>query len=294
MHRQGNRELAVFACLANAPSRGRPRRQQAAVKNDPVPPTPSYERRRADHPGLELERLKHEIALRDDILALAAHELRNPLHALSLHLSLARASAQGGNATDAAERIRRAEVTLKRYSERVTVLMELLASPGATFALARRRIDVPALVVTLVDSLEQEARSRDITVRVEWDAARFDALRTVDPVAFEQVVDNLLLNAFKHSGATEVAIRLVPGERCWSVQVEDDGGGIALVDQRTIFEKFAVAAHSSRGAGTGLGLWIVTRLVQAMGGDITLDSTPGKGSAFTVRIPEGDDMGTIR
>ncbi len=234
------------------------------------------------------------MALRDDILALAAHELRNPLHALSLHLALARTTAQGGSVAEAAARIRRAELTLKRYSERVTVLMELLASPGATFPLARRRIDVPALVAALVDSLEQEARSRGIAVRVVCDDPAFEPMRTVDPVAFEQVVDNLLLNAFKHSRASVVTIRLSGDERTWSVGVEDNGAGIALVDQRTIFEKFAVATHSSRGAGTGLGLWIVTQLVQAMGGAITLASTPGNGCAFTVRIPEGNDMGNLR
>ena len=262
------------------------------MKPDPSPPLPPHERRRTDVP--ELERLKHEIALRDDILALAAHELRNPLHALQLHLALARATAQGGNALEAAERIGRAELTLKRYSERVTVLMELLASPGATFPLARRRIDVPALVAALVDSLEQEARSRGITVRIACDEASFGPLRAVDPVAFEQILDNLLLNAFKHSSARDVTIRLSADAGWWSLQVEDNGGGIALADQQTIFEKFAVATHSSRGAGTGLGLWIVTRLVQAMGAEITLASTPGHGSTFTVRIPEGDDMDTNR
>ena len=271
-----------------------PSRQRVTVSHDPaLSPLPVHqERRRTD--AAELASLKREIALRDDILSLAAHELRNPLHALSLHLALARATAQGGNATEAAERIRRAELTLKRYSERVTVLMELLASPGATYPLARRRVDVPALLATLVDSLEQEARSRAIAVGIVGDDAAFGPLRAVDPVAFEQVVDNLLLNAFKHSGATEVTIRLAADERSWSVQVEDNGGGIALVDQPTIFEKFAVATHSSRGAGTGLGLWIVTRLVQAMGGEITLKSAPGKGCVFTVRIPEGDDMSTNR
>jgi two-component system OmpR family sensor kinase len=262
------------------------------VKPDHSLPQPTHERRRTDvH---ELERLKHEIALRDDILSLAAHELRNPLHALSLHLALARATAQGGNSTEAAERIRRAELTLKRYSERVTVLMELLASPGATFPLARRRIDVPALVAALVDSLEQEARSRAIVVRIAYDEAAFGPMRAVDPVAFEQILDNLLLNAFKHSGASDVTIRLSADADWWGLQVEDNGTGIALVDQQTIFEKFAVATHSSRGAGTGLGLWIVTRLVQAMGAEITLASTPGHGCAFTVRIPEGDDMDTNR
>jgi two-component system OmpR family sensor kinase len=250
------------------------------------------ERRHADH--AELERLKREIALRDDILSLAAHELRNPLHALSLHLALARATAQAGNAGDAADRVRRAELTLKRYSERVTVLMELLASPGVTYPLAPRPVDVRALVETLVDSLEQEARSRGITVGIDCDEAAFGPLHAVDPIALEQVVDNLLLNAFKHSGASAVTIRLLHAEHAWCVQVEDNGGGIALEDQRTIFEKFAVAAHSSRGSGTGLGLWIVTRLVQAMDGEITLASAPGNGCVFTVRIPHGDDMSTNR
>ncbi|MFL6700331.1 MAG: sensor histidine kinase [Vitreoscilla sp.] len=263
------------------------------MTNDPLLTTPpQHERRHTD--ATELARLKREITLRDDVLALAAHELRNPLHALSLHLALARANAQAGNAEEAAQRISRAELTLRRYSERVTVLMELLASPGATYPLARRRIDVPSLIAGLVDSLEHEGRSRGIAVRIACDEASFGPMRAVDPVAFEQVVDNLLLNAFKHSSASEVTIRLSSTGRTWSVQVEDNGAGIALEDQKTIFEKFAVAAHSSRGAGTGLGLWIVARLVQAMDGEITLDSAPGTGSLFTVRIPEADDMSTHR
>ena len=275
-------------------SDARPSSQQATVTNDPLlPPQPiALDRRRTD--ASELERLRREIALRDDILSLAAHELRNPLHALSLHLALARATAQGGNAVEAAERIRRAESTLRRYSERVTVLMELLASPDAVYPLAARRVDVVALLATLVDGLEQEARSRGIAVAVVADDATFDRMRSIDPVAFEQVVDNLLLNAFKHSQATQVRIRLLPDDGSWSVRVEDNGGGVAPADQQTIFEKFAVAAHSSRGAGTGLGLWIVSRLVQAMGGEITLKSEPGQGCVFTVRIPEGDDMSTNR
>ncbi len=257
--------------------------------NDPQR-SPPHDRRRTD--SAELASLKREIALRDDILSLAAHELRNPLHALQLHLALARATAQAGNAAEAAERVRRAELTLKRYSERVTVLMELLASPGATYPLSRRPVDVPALLATLADSLEQEGRSRGITVDLR--TAGFDDPRELDPVAFEQVMDNLLLNAFKHSAASRVTIRLSSDADAWRVEVEDNGRGIALEDQQAIFEKFAVAAHSSRGAGTGLGLWIVTRLVQAMGGDITLSSAPGTGSVFTVRIPEADETRSKR
>lgn len=259
--------------------------------DESLPPAPR-DRRRSD--ASELESLRREIALRDDVLSVAAHELRNPLHALSLHLALARTTALAGNAAEAAERIRRAEQTLKRYSERVTVLMELVATPAATYRLEHQRIDVPALVAALIDSLAEEARSRQMSVQLVCDEAAFGPMRAVDSVALEQVVDNLLLNAFKHSGASQVRIRLSSGVQWWGLQVEDNGQGIAASDQQTIFEKFAVATHSARGAGTGLGLWIVSRLVQAMGGEISVDSVPEQGCAFTVRIPERDDLSTNR
>jgi signal transduction histidine kinase len=263
----------------------------AAVNDEPLPSAPPH-RRSSD--ASELEALRREIARRDDVLSVAAHELRNPLHALSLHLALARSTAQAGNAAEAAERIRRAEFTLRRYSERVTVLMELVATPAATYALDRQRIDVPALVAALVDSLAEEARSRGITVRVACDEPAFGPMRAVDAVALEQVLDNLLLNAFKHSGASDVTVRLSSGDRWWVLQVEDNGHGIAAADQETMFDKFAVATHSARGAGTGLGLWIVSRLVRSMGGQISVESIPEQGCAFTVRIPERDDMSTNR
>ena len=246
----------------------------------------------------ECAHLREEIAVRDDILSLAAHELRNPLHALALQLALARTMAQSGEREQAVERIHRAELTLRRYSERVTVLMELLASPGAVYPLAPRPVDVQALLATLVDSLEQEARSRAIAVTLD---AADAGIRSVDPVALEQVVDNLLLNAFKHSRATQVDVRVRAAAGGWTVEVVDNGGGIAPADQALIFEKFAVARHSTRGSGSGLGLWIASRLVHAMRGAITLDSAPGAGCAFAVRIPdhpsdlrERDDLSTAQ
>ena len=237
----------------------------------------------------ELARLRREMADRDDVLSIAAHELRNPLHALALHLALARATAQE---PEIVERIRRAEFTLRRYSERVTVLMGLLATPGAVYPLSPRPIDLAGLVGSLVDSLDQEARQRRIEVRVVVEPCAAGWVRDVDAVALEQAVDNLLLNAFKHSAATAIVLRLRAEAGAWVVQVEDNGRGIALEDQHEIFEKFGVASHSSRGAGTGLGLWIVARLVRAMRGAISLASRPGAGCTFTIRIPERNDMST--
>jgi signal transduction histidine kinase len=235
----------------------------------------------------ELARLRREIADRDDILSLAAHELRNPLHALALHLALARTTSRE---PEVADRIRRAESTLKRYSERVTVLMELLARPGAVYPLSPRPVDVGALLQALAESLEQDARSRRIELRVDVQPHPAGWLRRIDAVAFEQAIDNLVLNAFKHSAASVITIRLRAEAGAWVVEVEDNGRGIAPEDQVAIFEKFGVAAHSTRGSGTGLGLWIVARLVHAMPGEISLASTPGTGARFTIRIPDSNEM----
>jgi signal transduction histidine kinase len=271
---------------------------EALAVNDALPSAPRLTDPAGPGAGDECARLRREIATRDDILSLAAHELRNPLHALALQLALARTMAQSGEREQAVERIHRAELTLRRYSERVTVLMELLASPGATYPLAPRPVDVPALLETLVDSLEQEARSRGIAMTLDVAGV---GMRRVDPVALEQVIDNLLLNAFKHSGGTRIDLRVRGTAGAWTVEVVDNGGGIAPADQAQIFEKFAVARHSSRGTGTGLGLWIASQLVHAMRGAITLASAPGAGSVFAVRIPdhpsdlrERDDMSTAQ
>ena len=231
----------------------------------------------------ELGRLRRTLAQRDDILSIAAHELRNPLHAMALHLALARALAMQGPQPELAERLARAEQTLKRYSERVTVLMDLLTS-GAGYPLHPREIDVHALLRALADSLDQEAHSRGIVLDVHPSPG---CRATVDPLVLEQVVDNLVLNAFKHSGATLVGMgcRIEDGDCV--VAVQDNGRGIAAADRAHVFDKFAVATQRPRGAGNGLGLWIVDRLVRSHGGAITLREAPGGGCLFEARIPAG-------
>jgi two-component system OmpR family sensor kinase len=230
----------------------------------------------------ELARLRAELALRDDILSVAAHELRNPLHALSLHLALARTQAEAAGHAELAERVRRAELTLRRYTERVTVLMDLLGSSRDAYPLHPRTVDIAALLRALAESFEQEARSRDIALRVEAPAT---CMVTADPLLLEQVADNLVLNAFKHSGATLVTLRCRRARGQCILEVEDNGRGIATEDREHVFEKFAVATRRARGAGSGLGLWIVARLVRAHGGRIRLRETDGGGCLFEARIP---------
>ena len=94
---------------------------------------------------------------------------------------------------------------------------------------------------------------------------------------------NLLGNAVRHSPeGGQVTVELARGESAGSVTIADQGKGIAPEDQERIFEKFE---RLEDGGGAGLGLAIARRLAQSMGGEISLESTPGEGARFTVSLP---------
>ncbi|CAN5407465.1 hypothetical protein BH09PSE5_BH09PSE5_02650 [soil metagenome] len=232
----------------------------------------------------ELAQLRLELQERDDILAMAAHELRNPLHALGMQLTLARSTAEVNGHAATAARIVRAEATLARYVDRVTVLMDLMRAQAQDYPLAIRAFDLVVTLREMVEALTAEVRFRSVKVTLDLP----DTCITVnDALVVEQVVDNLLLNALKHSACTDVSVRLrCRADEVVEIEVKDNGRGIAMEDQHRIFSKFHVAEQSPRGSGTGLGLWIVRKLLAAVGGDIDLQSQIGVGTVFKVTLPK--------
>jgi two-component system OmpR family sensor kinase len=234
----------------------------------------------ADH--VEVESLRVELQERDDILAMAGHELRNPLHALTMQLTLARTTAEHHGQADTVARLMKAEATLARYVDRVTVLMDLIRGQAADYPLSVRAFDLSEVLRNLVDSMSGEARFRGVQVKTELPAK---CPAWSDPLVVEQVIDNLLLNALKHAACTEVTIRLRHAGHEAEIDVQDNGRGISEHDQQRIFGKAMVAEQGQRGAGTGLGLWIVRKLLATLGGSISLNSQPGAGTVFNLRFP---------
>lgn len=231
-----------------------------------------------------LDALRAEIAERDELFALAAHELRNPLHALTLQLNVACSLAAAQSQPELVDRLKKAQATLARYVDRVTVMLELATLNGGAYPVHRRRVDVVASLSTLVDSLLPEARFREIELRMDSPGACW--VRT-DPLVIEQIVQNLVSNALKHSGGrlVRVSIRPFPLEDGVEIEVSDDGRGIAEADSQRVFGKFAVADGATRAAGAGLGLWIIRKLVGALQGSITLERSPEGGCLFRLQVP---------
>jgi signal transduction histidine kinase len=103
-----------------------------------------------------------------------------------------------------------------------------------------------------------------------------------DPVRIEQILINLLSNAMKYAAGHPVTVALrAEGERVY-LTVKDEGPGIAAHDLERIFEKYERASSAYHYGGLGLGLFVSRQLIEAIGGEIHAESSPGKGVLFTV------------
>jgi signal transduction histidine kinase/GAF domain-containing protein len=225
---------------------------------------------------------------RSAFLATASHELRTPLAAI-----------YGASRT-----LRRSDVEMpaeqrelfldmiERESERLRTITNQLLVAGRLDAqrldLAVRTVDVVPIAEAAIESVRLTAPE---TIALEVNAERRPLLVRVDEDMLRQVLANLLDNAVKYSpGGGTVAIDARTSGRFVELDVSDHGLGIPLDAQGRVFEKFYRAdPNLSRGVGgTGLGLYIAKELVDRMGGEITLDSLPGRGSRFTIRLPQAD------
>jgi signal transduction histidine kinase/tetratricopeptide (TPR) repeat protein len=224
------------------------------------------------------------LRLRNEFLTLASHELKTPITSLQLRAEVLKRAARRHPAGELpAERLAEFVAIVDRQVHRLSKLMRQMLD-FSTLSAGR-----PALLPTEVD-LAQLARDRidaerhtsdvPITVRASGPViGRWDA----DGVG--QVVTTLLSNAIKFGEDRPIEIEVEgSASDAWLV-VRDFGIGIPPEDQTRIFDPFERAVSPRSYGGFGLGLWIARQLVEAMGGEIRIDSAPGQGSTFTVRLP---------
>lgn len=230
----------------------------------------------------QAERLRQLLDEQNDVLALVEHELRNPLHAMSMQLALAQRIAETQGQPEIAARVGKAQATLVGYLERLTVMLQLVRLRSGAYPLRLQAVDLSVLLHAVLASQTANAEFRQVRLEPDLPAS---CMVHSDPLVIEQLVENLVLNAIKHSGCSRVRLALRRASDAVQIEVLDDGHGIAAEDQERVFGKFGVAAHTPRGSGTGLGLWIVRKLAAALGGDIALQSRPGQGCVFTVNFP---------
>ena len=236
---------------------------------------------------LKARELEQASRYKTDFLANMSHELRTPLNSL-LILSKLLGDNADANLTD--EQVRFARTIQASGNDLLTLINDILDLSKIEAGHLQVQADPLPLHVLAAD-LERMFRpvadDRRIGFTIEI-APDCPASITSDRQRLEQVLKNLLSNAFKftEAGSVTLAVRPAEGERV-AFAVTDTGIGISEDQQESIFNAFhqADGAISRKYGGTGLGLSISRELARLLGGAITLDSTPGEGSTFTVTLP---------
>ncbi|NTX06565.1 PAS domain S-box protein [Myxococcus sp. CA040A] len=235
----------------------------------------------------ERERLYHEaqqaIRVRDDFLSIASHELKTPLTPLSLRLATLERRLERGESVDPTL-LRHARQHLLRMTGLINDLLDASRIEAGRLALHPQATRMDSLVEHVLQAMDAQRGGHELRYQRPENAVQVFA----DPYRLEQVISNLVENAFKYSpdgGVIQVTLE-THGELAL-LSVKDPGIGIPEDQQRMLFERYFRARNvSSRSyGGLGLGLYISRDIVERHGGRIWVESQVGQGSTFHVALP---------
>lgn len=239
----------------------------------------------------ELERHAEELTItnkyKSEFLANMSHELRTPLNSL-LILSGILAKNEGGNLTP--NQVESAQIIYSSGSDLLQLINEILdlskvEAGHMDFHFAPMSFD--SLTQNMRTLFEHVAQERNLEFKTVVAQGLPDSIVT-DQQRLEQVVKNLLSNAFKftEAGAVQLLVEAADADMV-AIRVSDSGIGMSPEQQKRVFEAFQQAdgSTSRKYGGTGLGLTISREMISRLGGKIGLESEPGKGSTFTIYLP---------
>jgi len=271
----------------------------------------------------ELERLSDELLranrAKSEFLANVSHELRTPLNAIVGFTDLLRDGVYGELSPRQAGPVQRIEASAGHLRHLVDQVLDLAKIAAGRLEVHPEPIALRPFVLDVAGDVESLVNEKGLSLSIAIGAS-LPRVRT-DPTHLRQILVNLLGNAVKYTSAGGVAVRgrLVgppslmprPPHQTWesgaylvgrapdesslwiALQVVDSGVGIAPADQERIFDEFEQVNAGPRGdsmnRGTGLGLSISRRLARLIGGDLTVESAPGRGSSFTLWLPVSKD-----
>ena len=228
---------------------------------------------------------------KSQFLANMSHELRTPLNAIIGLTEMMVTNAARFGTEKAMEPLRRANAA---GTHLLSLINEILLSKieAGKLELNSEPVDLARLIDEVIGTAGQLAEKNKNRLIVE--AQENVGALTADPMRLKQILLNLLSNACKFTKEGEVALRVrkVADGRDWvELAVADTGIGLTAEQQAKLFQDFTQADSltARRYGGTGLGLALSRKLARMMGGDVTVASEPGKGSAFTVRLPGSAD-----
>lgn len=232
------------------------------------------------------EALERVNAEKDALLGMAAHDLRNPLAVIMGISSLLLEELEGPLAPSQVEFLQHIESSSAFMRALIDDLLDISTIGSGRLVLESKEIDLVALIDHNVAMNTRLAAPK--AIRLAWIPPARQVLVHADWTRLEQVLNNLISNAVKYSErGTTTAVRLESTDGFVAITVADQGPGIPADEQERLFRPFERASTRSTAGetSTGLGLAIAKKIVDAHGGRIELESSPGQGSTFRVHLP---------
>lgn len=222
-------------------------------------------------------------------LAAASHDLRQPLHALTMFLGTMTFHV---TTDDARRLLGRIKETVHVLEEQFNSLLDLSRFDAGAVIADSKPFRLDSHIERVIDQIRPIAEAKNLEIVV----AVCPAIARSDPLLIARVLRNLLDNAVKYTAAGSVSVRVTEQPDSFLVEVDDTGPGIPLDQQTRIFDEYVQLTNPGRQRqrGVGLGLAIVKRIDQLLGLKLTLRSAPGAGAHFSFLVPAAADVPDTR
>lgn len=234
----------------------------------------------------DLEARRRLDMLQDDFISTISHELLTPLGFIKGYTTTLLREDISWDEETRREFLSVVNEESDRLRELIDNLLDSSRLQAGTLRMNFQTIRLDAMVKDI--SLRARSRNENLAVRLELKASNLPV--QADPTRLAQVFDNILNNAIKYAPGSPVTITLDKKDQMATVSISDQGPGIPAQHVDKLFQRFYRAPESSTVTrGTGLGLYICRKIIQAHNGEISAESEPGKGTTFHLHLPLLED-----
>lgn len=237
-----------------------------------------------------LEQAESASQAKNRFLASASHDLRQPIHTLSLFSAALKMQNLDSRSQEITHHM---NIALEALATQLDSLLDISRLDAGVVPVNRNPLNLAALLTRLIEefSLSAHDKGLELTLNVAP-----DSYINTDEVLFERIIRNLLSNAIKYTHQGSIALEVSPAQDIYLLSIEDTGQGIAEEEQFKIFEEFYQPHNPERdrSRGLGLGLAIVKRLVDLLDIDLVMESSLDSGTIFTLTVPKLNLAHSIR
>ncbi len=229
----------------------------------------------------ELLNLNNE---KNNLIGIVAHDLKSPLNQMKGLLSIIKLTSESLD-QETVEYLTMMESSTTRLTDMIGKILDTEAIDSKKVNLTIEQVNLPEILNVLIERFEISAQQKNIQIFPSIDS---NVLVCADRIYAEQVFENLISNSIKFSPPNKrIFVNLISRDGKAIGEIKDEGPGISAEDKKKLFGKYQKLSARPTGneISTGLGLSIVKKFVDAMGGEIWCESDAGKGASFFVKLP---------